>query len=154
MKKAYLIIFLLTLCLVSTAFAAGKSFKASLSGKEVVPPVETKARGEVDFKLSKDGNELSYKLHVDKIENVTGAHIHEGKKGATGHHVATLFAGPKKEGKFSGNLSKGKIAASNLEGSLKGKTVGDLVKMIKDGNAYVNVHSVKNPDGEIRGQIK
>jgi CHRD domain len=25
--------------------------------------------------------------------------------------------------------------------------------MIKDGDAYVNVHTVQNPNGEIRGQI-
>ena len=68
--------------------------------------------------------------------------------------MAGLFAGPKKEGKFSGLLAKGTITDKDLIGPLAGKTVADLVAMIKDGGAYVNVHTDKYPDGEIRGQIK
>jgi hypothetical protein len=55
---------------------------------------------------------------------------------------------------FSGEIAKGTITEKDLIGPLAGKTVGDLVKMIKDGGAYVNVHTDKYPDGEIRGQIK
>jgi hypothetical protein len=47
----------------------------------------------------------------------------------------------------------GNLRADNLEGPLAGKQITDLIKMIKDGNAYVNVHTVQNPNGEIRGQI-
>jgi hypothetical protein len=37
---------------------------------------------------------------------------------------------------------------------LTGKALSDLVTMIKSGRAYVNVHTDKNPGGEIRGQLK
>ncbi len=134
--------------------AANGVFKARISGKEVVPPVATKATGSAFFKLSKDGKELTYVLKVKDIENVTVAHIHAGKKGESGAPVAPLFSGPKKEGKFSGTLAKGRITDKDLVGVLAGKTVGDLVTMIKEGDAYVNVHTVANPNGEIRGQIK
>jgi hypothetical protein len=138
----------------SLGFAASGEFKTKLSGKEVVPPVETKATGYAVFKLSKDGKEITYILKVKNIENVTVAHIHAGKKGESGGPVAGLFMGPKKEGEFSGELAKGTITDQDLVGKLAGKTIGDLVKLIKDGEAYVNVHTVKNPNGEIRGQIK
>ncbi len=134
--------------------AAHGTFKAKLSGKEVTPAVETKAKGEADFKLSKDGKELTYILKVKDIENVSAAHIHTGMKGENGGPVAGLFAGPKKEGKFSGQLAKGTITDKALVGPLAGKTIADLVEMIKKGSAYVNVHSDKYPDGEVRGQIK
>jgi hypothetical protein len=39
-------------------------------------------------------------------------------------------------------------------GSLMGKSVKDLVKEIKKGHTYLNVHTDKYPNGEIRGQIK
>jgi uncharacterized protein YvpB len=39
-------------------------------------------------------------------------------------------------------------------GSMTGKSVEDLIKQIKKGNAYLNVHTDKYPNGEIRGQIK
>jgi hypothetical protein len=74
--------------------------------------------------------------------------------GKNGGPVAGLFAGPKKEGKFSGEIAKGTITNKGLVGPLAGKTIGDLVEMIKSGGAYVNVHTDKYPDGEVRGQIK
>jgi hypothetical protein len=32
-------------------------------------------------------------------------------------------------------------------------TLGDVVGAIVDGNAYVNIHTVDFPGGEIRGQL-
>lgn len=138
----------------SLAVAASGTFKAELSGKQVVPAVETKATGEAVFKLSKDGKELSYTLKVKNIDDVILAHIHAGKKGENGAPVAPLFGDSKKEGTFSGVLAKGTITDKDLVGVLEGKTLDDLVKMIKEGDAYVNVHTAKNRAGEIRGQIK
>jgi CHRD domain len=129
-------------------------FKAKLAGKEEVPAVMTKATGEAHFKLSKDGKEIIYTLEVKNIENAKAAHIHKGKKGEEGGVVVGLFAGPKKEGRFSGNLAKGTITDKDLVGPLAGKTIGDLVELIESGDAYVNVHTDKNPGGEVRGQIK
>jgi hypothetical protein len=154
MFKVMLYAMFTMLLTVSLGMAVAHGFEAKLSGKEVVPAVETKAKGEADFKLSKDGKELTYILKVKDIENVSAAHIHTGVMGKNGGPVAGLFAGPKKEGKFSGELAKGTITDKSLVGPLAGKTVGDLVKMIKDKGAYVNVHSEKYPDGEVRGQIK
>ncbi len=159
MRKVYLLVFLLTVCLVSIGVAADKStrghtYKAKLSGSDVVPPVKTGASGEATFNKGKDTNEMTYKLHVKDLENATSAHIHEGKKGRNGPPVVSLFNGPRKETKFSGMLAEGTITAKDLSGSLKGKTIKDLIDMIEAGNAYVNVHTDKYPDGELRGQIK
>ncbi|MBK5276516.1 MAG: CHRD domain-containing protein [Desulfuromonadales bacterium] len=156
MKKVKLLLFVIlaTILTVSIGFAAEKSFKAKLTGKDEVPSVKTKAKGEIEFKLSKDGRELSYKLKVKNIENPTAAHIHLGMKGKSGPPLANLFGGPKKEGTFSGNLSEGTIMAENLSGDLMGKSLADLVQLIKSGETYVNVHTDANPNGEIRGQIK
>jgi hypothetical protein len=136
------------------AAATGRSFEAELSGSNVIPPVKTMAKGEATFMLSKDGKSIAYKLTVKDMENITAAHIHEGTEGNNGPPVAMLFAGPKKTGKFSGVLSEGTVTGRKLMTSLKGKSVDSLIKMIKDGKAYVNVHTEKYPEGEIRGQIK
>ena len=153
MKKLYLIIFLLAVGLATSSFAAEKSFKAILSGSESVPAVETMAKGDVTFTLMKDSKTLSYYVTVSDIENVTAAHIHLGKKGENGPPVA-LISNEKKAGKFSGTLAEGTITEKELMGSLMGKSVKDLVKEIKKGNTYLNVHTDKYPNGEIRGQIK
>jgi CHRD domain len=156
MSKVKLLLFIIlsTILTVSVVFAAEKSFHAKLTGNDEVPSVKTKAKGDVKFKLSSDGKELSYKLHVKNIENPTAAHIHRGMKGKNGPPLANLFTGPKKEGKFSGDLSEGTITAKDLSGDLMGKSLDDLVKLIKSGDLYVNVHTDANPDGAIRGQIK
>jgi len=152
--KLLLFVILATILSVSAGFAAEKSFHAKLTGHDEVPSVKTKAKGEITFKLSSDGMTLNYKLKVKNIENPNAAHIHRGIKGESGPPLANLFTGPKKEGKFSGTLSEGTITAEDLKGDLMGKTLDDLVQLIKSGNIYVNVHTDANPDGEIRGQIK
>jgi hypothetical protein len=152
--KLLLFVILATILTVSIGFAADKGFHAKLTGNDEVPSVKTKATGEVKFKLSSDGKELSYELHVKNIKNATAAHIHLGMKGKSGPPLANLFTGPKKEGEFSGELSEGTITAKNLSGSLMDKSLNDLVQLIKSGEAYVNVHTDANPGGEIRGQIK
>ena len=154
MKTISLLIVLLVLCLASVGMAGDKSFKATLGGSDVVPPAKPMAKGEAAFQLGKDGTELSYKVTVFDIENVTAAHIHQGAKGKNGPPVALIDVKGKKEGKFSGTLAEGTITAKELMSSLKGKTVKDLVKEIEAGNAYVNVHTKAFPDGELRGQLK
>jgi hypothetical protein len=52
------------------------NFRTHMSGREEVPAAATRAQGQATFKLSKDGTELSYKLIVANIENVSMAHIH------------------------------------------------------------------------------
>ncbi len=154
MRKEGLIIILLIIGLAAAGIAAEKSFKTALSGSEVVPAVMTTAKGEATFTLGKDGKELMYKVTVSDIENVTAVHIHAGKMGKNGPPVALVDIKGKKAGKFSGTLAEGKITAKELLGSLKGKTVKDLVKEIEAGDTYINVHTDKYPDGELRGQIK
>jgi hypothetical protein len=138
----------------SLGLAAEKTFKAKFSGKEETPAVSTKAKGDAEFKLGKDSKELTYIIHLKDIENVTAAHIHMGKKGKAGPPVVNLFTGLKKAGKFSGVLAEGRIMDKDLTGDLQGKMIDDLVMLIKSGDAYVNVHTDMNPNGEIRGQIK
>ena len=59
---------------------------------------------------------------------------------------------------INGN-NKNSLAASgtinnlDLQGSLKGKNISDLIILVESGDTYVNVHSESYPDGEIRGQI-
>ena len=154
MRTARMIVFLLVLGLATAGIAAEKGFKAVLSGSEAVPAVTTTAKGEATFTLGNYGKELLYKVTVSDIENVTAVHIHYGKMGKNGPPLALVDIKGKKAGKFSGTLAEGKITAKELLGSLKGKTVKDLAKEIEEGDTYLNVHTDKYPDGELRGQIK
>jgi hypothetical protein len=134
------------------------TFSAHLSGDQEVPPATTEAVGHTIFQLSKDGNELSFKLIVEGIENVTMAHIHRAPPGVNGPVVLWLYpAGPPAQlipGPFEGMLASGTRTSVNLVGQLAGQDLSDLVDLMIAGETYVNVHTSQYPGGEIRGLIK
>jgi len=121
-------------------------FKAVLSGGFKTPAVKTKAMGHADFIFSKDGKKLFYKLYVFNIDSVSMAHIHHGPMGKEGPIAVWLYKG-KITGKFNGLLSKGTITNKDVN-------LDSLRTWIKTGDAYVLVHTQKNPNGEIGGLIK
>ncbi len=47
----------------------------------------------------------------------------------------------------------GTITRENLVGPLQGHSLRTLIRQMRSGNAYVNVHTRQNPNGEMRGQI-
>jgi CHRD domain-containing protein len=48
----------------------------------------------------------------------------------------------------------GTLSTENLEGPLVGKQISELLDLFDMGEAYVNIHTAANPDGEIRGTIQ
>ncbi len=132
----------------------GRSFQASLSGDEEVPPVRTKAKGDIKFQYIREGDQLTYKLTISNIKDVTAACIQKGKRDENGPPVLNLFTEPKKEDITGTLLAEGKVEPYLLVGPLKGKSVNSLVELIQVGQAYVNIQTKKYPDGEIRGQTR
>ena len=130
----------------------GQSFHAKLTGKDEVPPKDTKATGNAEFTLTGENN-IGYKVSVNDMEKVTAAHIHKGKVGENGPVVVTLFKTDSPSARSNGILSQGTITSAKLEGPLAGKQLNDLTTMINNRDAYVNVHTEANPKGEIRGQM-
>jgi hypothetical protein len=54
----------------------------------------------------------------------------------------------------NGELTDGFITSADLMGPLQGRQMSDLIALMQNGTAYVNVHTEQNPDGEIRGTIE
>ena len=130
-----------------------RTFAAFLKGRNEVPPVRTISTGVAVFRLNNAGDKLFFKLVIRNIRKVTKAHIHLGKRGVNGPIVAVLF-GPSKFGiSVKRGVIHGTLTRNDLTGPLSGKTIHDLVRQIKNGNTYVNVHTIQHPNGEIRGQI-
>lgn len=167
MRKTLLaLVALIAVTLVGPAGSAnaGRSvsiniYHARLSSDQEVPPVAvpSAARGNMHLLLSRDGQTLYYRLTVHRIENVTMAHIHIAPQGAAGPIVVWLRpSGPPAQlipGPFNGVLAQGTITAANLVGPLAGMPLSALVAKLDSGEAYVNVHTQRNPPGEIRGQL-
>ncbi|MGZ7151898.1 CHRD domain-containing protein [Bacillus sp. BC08] len=128
-------------------------FFAKLRGRNEVPPVETDARGQAFFKLSRDELSLKFKLELFDIENVVVAHLHLGAKGTNGPVVAFLFGPITNPVSIECATFTGMITQEDLVGPLAGQTLDALVNEIMAGNIYINVHTVQHPNGEIRGQL-
>jgi hypothetical protein len=137
--------------------ASARNFRAHLDGESEVHEVITRARGQAQFQLAKDGSSISFKLIVSNIENVTMAHIHLAPAEVNGPVVVWLYPSEPPpqliEGRFSGVLAEGVITDESLVGPLAEATLDDLLDEIRSGNAYVNVHTEQYGAGEIRGQI-
>ena len=87
--------------------------------------------------LANDKAKVTWKLTFSHLSGqAIAAHIHIGKVGKAGP-VALALCGPC----HSGQKGKGTLTHAQ-------------VAKIEAGSAYVNVHTQKNPGGEIRGQVK
>jgi hypothetical protein len=131
-----------------------RTYTAELSGKEVVPEVDTSATGTATFTVDATGTRVHFVLKVSAIIDATAARVHAGQIGSNGQGLLILFPGPTKSGNFTGVLAEGNFSASALIGSLTGKTIVDFVALVKSGSVYVNVGTLNNPKGEIRGQLR
>jgi len=117
--------------------AAHFRFTAALNaGQEIPKQVVKNQAGHGTFTGTLTGTTLKWKLTFAKLTGpATAAHIHLGAMGKAGN-VAVPLCGPCK----SGMTGTATISAS-------------LLKTIKKHGTYVNVHTAKNPNGEIRGQL-
>jgi len=150
-----------TLAVIATSFVAtqqiqaqeGKMIITFLSGKDEVPPTESNASAWAKFQSVDNGSQLSYWVSIVGLKEITGAHIHKGSEGQNGDIVTVLSEAKSAEGGNETISLKGNITKGDLQGPLEGKEVSDLVSLMRNGSAYVNVHTNEYKDGVIRGQI-
>lgn len=130
-------------------------FNTTLSGKNTVPPIASKAVGQGIVKISKDETKIHYKITTANIENVSAAHFHMAPAGQNGGVVAPLYSNPAHpSGPANGVLAEGYITAETLGGGEVGaEKLYDLIIAIRSGNIYINVHTSAHGGGEIRGQL-
>jgi hypothetical protein len=126
------------LAAASLSLAGSKrTWTAALTAGQETPKQTVKtpaAHGQ--FKATLSGNTLKWRLTFAKLSGpATAAHIHMAARGKSGGVVVPL-CGPCTGGQTGSTaVSRSVIAAFNKH------------------ELYVNVHTAKNPDGEIRGQI-
>jgi CHRD domain len=144
-------------------------FTATLSGKEVIPPVKTDGTGIANFEVGE--NSLSYQINVLNAGKITSVQINHGAVGTNGDAIVTLIESkgdddvnlidniPTLTGIASTKQSSSSFSASgnvnvaDLTGPFKDKTIADLVIAMQSGETYVNVKTEDHPEGELRGQI-
>jgi hypothetical protein len=134
---------------ISLAFAQGQKFMAKLSGQDEVPPTDSQATGMAEF-TPMGTDSVMYSVNASNIQGVTAGLIHLGKQGENGPVVVTLF---KYDSPMNQVSESGSFTADKFEGPWAGKKLSDAATAMTNGETYVNIHTEKNPNGEIRGQI-
>lgn len=111
-------------------------YKFALTGTEEVPPVTTTATGNCTVGISTDHTKANVRC-THNLKNVSGAHIHDGPVGADGSVVCDLEP----------TNSKDPIVHTC-------DLTADLYTKLTTGALYINIHTLANPGGELRGQIQ
>ena len=131
-------------------------FSATLSGTSVRPsPVVTTATATASFTLRDpeigQGNPtLVYAVTSTSLTSARAIDIHAGGSAVSnGPVLATLFTNPTDTALTAAQIASGAISTN----AVLGVTFDSLVALMRNGTAYVDVHSTARPFGLVRGQI-
>src|SRR3954451_21709402 len=120
------------------SLAETMSFKAELKGASEVPPTTSQGTGNLTATYDTATKKLSWKGNLSGLSgNATAAHFH----------------GPAEPGK---NAAVMVPAPGTTTGAFEGTATltDEQAKALTAGQTYFNVHTVANPNGELRGQVE
>ena len=164
------LVVLVTSFFAAPVFAHGEStFTTTLSGyNETTLTLNSPGSGSFVAKISKDESSISYTLtYSDLPTNVLQAHIHFGRPGLSGGVALFLCTNltppvgvptpppcPIPSGTVSGVLTAADVIALPAQGIDAGAAgFAEMIKALRNGAAYANVHTMQRPGGEIRGPL-
>jgi hypothetical protein len=155
------------LLLVTVRGAQADAIQATLTGYEETPAaVSTDASGEFRAMINRGDESIDYELTYSDLQGaVRQAHIHVGQLSVTGSIViwfcgTTTNPGPAgtqtcpQFGTITGHITASNVIAGSITTQqLAAGELAEVIRAIRAGTAYVNVHTDLSPGGEIRGQI-
>jgi hypothetical protein len=129
-------------------------FTATLTGAAERPnPVTTDASGEANFTVR--GDEVEFEITGEDLVGVRLAHIHGPATAEVAAGILVTLLTPVAAPGFNvddGTISEGTFPSDAFT-LATGVTLDSVLVLMRNGMAYVNVHTVANGGGEIRGQI-
>jgi hypothetical protein len=160
---------------ISTLVLAQGGFKKIselLSGYNETPvPISTTGNGGFHATISNDESKIDWELSYTDLEgSIQQAHIHFGTPGITGGITVFLCTNlgngpagtqpcPTPPATISGTITAADVSP-NIPATAGARNQGlgtgemdELIKAIRAGSTYVNIHSSLWPTGEIRSQI-
>ena len=145
-----------------------RDFKTDMLGYEEVPAISTTGNGQVNVEVARDGESFRFVLRYRNLGSpVTQSHIHLGQKSVTGG-VSVFFCtnlgngpagtqacpqpAPGEYAEVTGIRTAADVVGPAAQGIAPGE-FAELVRALRAGVTYANVHSTQFPTGEIRGQF-
>jgi hypothetical protein len=123
--------------------------------------VSTTGRGSFRFEVRNNPLRIHYVLKYRDIQGsaVSEAHLHFAERHVGGGVIAFLCGGggkalcPSPNGRFEGDIVEKDVIGPADQGIAPGELT-EVLRAIRAGAVYANVHSKQWPEGEIRGQLK
>lgn len=148
----------LALACTSSTEPQPETFSATLTTAAEVPPVTNapNASGSAAFTL-RPGRTMDFTIDVTGLTGpAIGAHIHGPAGPGVNAGIIVSF-----DAQLTANITTGRLAAGSFTsasamaaGVSQEARFDSVLVLMRNGNAYVNVHTALNPGGEIRGQIQ
>ena len=160
---------LIALILSVAGVVHAENIAATLTGYQEVPSVSTVASGEFRGFINRNDDSIDFELRYSGLQGtITQAHIHVGQLSVNGSIViwfcqTATNPGPAGtptctpgSGTFTGTITEANVVAGGTASQqLAAGELDEVIRAIRAGAAYVNVHtSPLSPGGEIRGQIR
>jgi hypothetical protein len=162
MRKLFLVLVAVLglLAMVGSAVVADDDdeFSGRMNGYREVPSVSTVATGRIQTEI--DNGEITFRLTYSNLEsNAQAAHIHLGQPDVSGGVSAFLCGGgdkpacPPISGTVTGTIDAADVIGPAGQGIAAGE-IDELIRAMRNGVTYANVHTTVFPGGEIRGNLK
>ncbi|MGH8176540.1 MAG: CHRD domain-containing protein [Steroidobacter sp.] len=162
-----------TLVLFASFGVAGDDWRrshrasAQLLPTEEVPALSSPAKGRFKAVISDANQTIAFELSYDDLEAAPlFAHIHVGQRRVNGG-ISVFLCGPAANAAelcpASPATVTGVLTPANIIGPVgqgidpatdQANGFEELVRLLRSGDTYANVHTTKFPGGEIRGQIR
>lgn len=134
--------------------------RASLNGFQENPSIVTTGTGTFDLRIDDAQQTITFELTYSGLEGgtVSAAHIHISSRADNGGVSAFFCGGSTKpapcpqDGTVTGTITPADVVGPTAQGVGPGE-FEKLVRAIRAGHTYANVHTARWPGGEIRGQI-
>ena len=132
-----------------------------MNGLQEDPSVSTTGHGSFTAKIDDEAQVIEYELSYSDLEGGASlfSHIHFGSHDHNGGVSAFLCGGstkpapcPYPSGTVTGTIVPADVVGPNGQGIEPGSW-NELVRAIRAGHTYANIHTTRWPGGEIRGQI-
>jgi CHRD domain len=166
MKKYIILASVLVLGVAALVISQGAGgIRESLTSYEEVPAVSSIAAGHFSANINKDDSSIDWELSYSDLEGaVQQAHIHFGQHSVNGNIVVFLCTNlgngpagtqpcPAPPATISGTIVASDMVNTAAAQGIAAGEFAELLRAIRAGKTYANVHSTKFPGGEIRSQI-
>jgi len=137
-----------------------RNFEGRLSGFQETPAISSTGFGVFRARLVSE-TKLHYVFHYEGLEGGTSlfAHVHFGQRGVAGGVSYFLCGGstkpdpcPNVEGTIEGDITPADVIGPNGQGIEPG-SFAEILRAMRAGESYANIHTTRWPAGEIRGQL-